>query len=143
MKVKIKKVSDLAIVPEYKTEGAAGCDLHSIEEVVIKPNSTVLIKTGLQFEIPEGFFMLLAPRSSLVMKNNLDMPNSIGIIDSDYRGEVLIALRNLGMENVIIEKGERIAQLLIMSSNKAEFELVENLNESLRGSSGFGSTGKF
>lgn len=143
MKVKIKKLSKEAVIPEYKTPGAAGCDISSIEEVVIDPGESKFIKTGISIECPEGYFFLIAPRSSLVLKNNLDVPNSVGIVDSDYRGEYLICLRNLGKEKVIIAKGERIGQLVFLPAIQVEFEEVDELSTTKRGEGGFGSTGNF
>jgi len=143
MKVKIKKVHADAIIPEYKTEGAAGCDITAVEEVTIKPNESFLVRTGLSIECPQGYFVMLAPRSSFVLKKNLDVPNSVGIIDSDYRGEILMSLRNLGTEDAVIEKGERIGQILFIPVVQADFEVVEELTETQRGAGGFGSTGKF
>mgnify|MGYP002868003077 FL=1 len=143
MKVNIKKVHADAIIPEYKTEGAAGCDVIAVEEVIIKPNESFLVRTGLSIECPQGYFVLLAPRSSFVLKKHLDVPNSVGIIDSDYRGEILMSLRNLGTEDAVIEKGERIGQVLLMPVVQADFEVVDELTETQRGTGGFGSTGKF
>mgnify|MGYP001258170051 CR=1 FL=1 len=143
MKVKIKKVHADAIIPEYKTEGAAGCDITAVEEVTIKPNESFLVRTGLSIESPQGYFVMLAPRSSFVLKKHLDVPNSVGIIDSDYRGEILMSLRNLGTEDAVIEKGERIGQILFIPVVQADFEVVEELTETQRGAGGFGSTGKF
>lgn len=143
MKVKIKKVHPDAKVPEYKTESAAGCDIHSIEEVKIKPGESALIRTGLAFEFENGYFAMIAPRSSFALKNNLDVPNSVGICDSDYRGEYLMAIRNLGTKEAIVEKHERIGQIVFVPFVQAQFEEVENLGETQRGTGGFGSTGKF
>lgn len=143
MKVKIKKVHPDAIIPEYKSASAAGCDIHSIEEVKIKPGESVLIRTGLAFEFDDGYFAMIAPRSSFALKNNLDVPNSVGICDSDYRGEYLMAIRNIGTTEVIVEKHERIAQIVFVPFAQAQFEEVENLGETQRGTKGFGSTGKF
>jgi dUTP pyrophosphatase len=142
MKVKIKKVNPDAITPEYKTDGSAGCDIHVIEEVVIKPKETILLKTGLSLEFSNNYLVMLVPRSSFCMKNNLDIPNSIGIGDSDYRGEYLFAVRNLGDSEVRIKKHERIAQFVFFKVEKAEFEEVKDLEDTERGEGGFGSTGK-
>jgi len=129
--------------PEYKSEEAAGADMYSIEEVVIKPSELVMIKTGIATEIPDGYFGMLAPRASFCLKLHLDMPHSVGIIDSDYRGEILVPLRNLGKEKVVIAKGERIAQLIIIPYLKVKYVESKKLNTTVRGKGGFGSTGKF
>jgi dUTP pyrophosphatase len=143
MKVKVKKLHEHAKVPEFKTLGAAGCDLYSVEETIIKSGELVYIKTGLAFEIPQGAFGMVLPRSSFCFKFNLDMPHSAGVIDSDYRGEVLVVFRNLGKEDVKIDKHERVAQFIFFSYSSPSFEEVDELNETDRGTGGFGSTGKF
>lgn len=142
MKIKIKLTSDEAEKPEYKTIGSVGADLSTIEKYTINPLEVLLLRTGLIVEIPENFFGMIAPRSSIVLKNHLDMPNSVGIIDSDYRGELLIPLRNLGTKPFTIEKGERIAQLIILPYVKGEFYQTTDLSKTARGVGGFGSTGK-
>lgn len=143
MKVKIKRVHPDAKIPEYKTSGAAGCDIYTIEKVNIKPGESLMLRTGLAFEFPKNYFLMIAPRSSFALKNNLDIPNSIAIGDADYRGEYLLAVRNLGGKEITIEKHERIGQVLFIPIEHAEFLEVEELTESKRGSGSFGSTGKF
>jgi dUTP pyrophosphatase len=143
MKVKIKKLHRDAKIPEYKSVNAAGCDIYALEETVIKPRESVLVRTGIAIEFDKGYFAILAPRSSFALKNNLDIPNSIGIGDSDYRGEYLMAIRNLGDKEVIVEKHERIGQFIFVPFVQARFEEVESLGDTQRGSGGFGSSGKF
>ena len=143
MKVKIKKVHPEAKIPEYKTKGAAACDVYSLEEVKIKPGESAMLRTGVAFEFPQGYFLMLAPRGSFALKKHLDMPNSVAIGDSDYRGEYLMPVRNLGTEETVVEKHERIGQILFIPIEQAEFEEVDELGETERGSGSFGSTGKF
>lgn len=143
MNVKVKKLNPEAKLPVYMTNGAAACDLFCVASATIAPGEMVYFKTGLAFEIPSGFYMSISPRSSFCFKMHLDMPNSPAVIDEDYRGEVLIAFRNNGSEEVTIDAGERIAQAAFLAYNKAEFQEVEELSDTERGSGGFGSTGKF
>lgn len=143
MKVKIKKVHADAKIPERKSKAAAGFDIYSIEETVIKPGESAMIRTGVALEFPEDVLVIVAPRSSFALKKNLDVPHSIGIGDSDYRGEYLLPLRNLGKEDAIIEKHERIGQFVFLYKLDIEFEEVDELEDTERGTGGFGSTGKF
>jgi len=143
VKIKYIKTDKESKTPEYKSEEAAGADMYSIEEVTINPSELVMIKTGIATEIPKGYFGMLAPRASFCLKLHLDMPHSVGIIDSDYRGEILVPLRNLGKEKVVIAKGERIAQLIIIPYLKVKYVESKKLNTTVRGKGGFGSTGKF
>jgi len=139
--IKVQKIHPDAKFPEYKTPGAAAADVYSIEEVTIKPGEVVFIKTGLTLELPKGTFMMILPRSSLCLKQHLDMPHSIGLLDEDYRSELMIVYRNIGSENVTLEKSERIAQLLIGNYVKVNY-IDGELSDSER-KGGFGSTGKF
>lgn len=143
MKVKIKKLHPDAKIPERKSKAAAGFDIYCIEETKIMPGESAMIKTGIALEFPEDMLVIIAPRSSFVLKNHLDVPHSIGIGDSDYRGEYLLPLRNLGSEEVIIERHERIGQFVFLNKVDVEFEEVDELEDSERGAGGFGSTGKF
>jgi len=143
VKIKYIKTDKESKTPEYKSEEAAGADMYSIEEVTINPSELVMIKTGIATEIPKGYFGMLAPRASFCLKLHLDMPHSVGIIDSDYRGEILVPLRNLGKEKVVIAKGERIAQLIIIPYLKVKYVESKKLNTTVRGKGRFGSTGKF
>jgi dUTP pyrophosphatase len=143
MKVKIKKLHPDAVIPKYATPGSAGFDLVAIEDVTIWPNTSELVKTGLSVEIPDGFEMQVIPRSGLSLKTSLRIANSPGCIDSDYRGEVcVIAWNSLVGSSIFIKKGDRIAQGKIAPIVQAEFEEVEELSDTKRGSGGFGSTGK-
>ena len=142
MKLKIKKLSSDAIIPAYQSELAAGFDLHSVEEYVLKPNERKLIKTGLAFEIEEGYEVQIRPRSGLAFKHGITVLNSPGTIDADYRGEIMVLLINLGDEEFEIKKGERIAQAVIAPVIQAEFVEVDELSITKRGKGGFGSTGR-
>jgi dUTP pyrophosphatase len=142
MVLKIKKLNPDAIIPAYQSEEAAGFDLHSIEDVILKPGERKLIKTGLAFEIEKGFEIQIRPRSGLAYKHGITVLNSPGTIDSDYRGEIKVLLINLGNESFEIKKGDRIAQAVVAPVVQAEFEEVEILSDTKRGSGGFGSTGK-
>ena len=142
MKLKIKKLSNEAVIPAYQTELAAGFDLHSIEDYVLKRKEKKLIKTGLAFEIEPGFEVQIRPRSGLAYKHGITVLNTPGTIDADYRGEIMVLLINLGEEDFEIKKGERIAQAIIAPVVQAEIIEVEELSVTKRGEKGFGSTGK-
>lgn len=140
--VKIKKISDRATVPTYGTSSSAGADLYSaMDEVTVAPHSTVLVKTGIAMEIPEGFAGLIYARSGLASKRALAPANKVGVIDSDYRGEIMVALHNHSDEPQTVAAGERIAQLIITPYVSAIFEETDELSDTVRGSGGFGSTG--
>ena len=141
--VKIKKLNDNAKIPTYGTEFAAGADLYACidGECTIKSGETKLIKTGISIEVPTGYAGLIYARSGLASKKGLAPANKVGVIDSDYRGEVMVALHNHSSEDKTIEPMERIAQLVIAPYLKAIFEEVDNLDDTTRGSGGFGSTG--
>ena len=143
MKVKIKKLCPEAIMPSYQSAGAAGADLYALidGDVVIKKSQTVLIKTGISMQIPEGYVGLIFARSGLATKMGLAPANKVGVIDSDYRGEIMVALHNHGENDATVKAGERIAQLVIVPYLTAEFEEGE-LDSTERGEGGFGSTGK-
>ncbi len=140
----IKKLDEKAKIPVYGTEEAAGFDLYGIneEEVTIKAHETVLIKTGLGMEIPKGYAGLIFARSGLATKKGLAPANCVGIVDADYRGEVMVALHNHTNEDKTIEPFERIAQMVIMPYLKVNFQEVQELTDTKRGNNGFGSTGK-
>ena len=142
-KVEIKKLNENAIVPTYGTEFSAGADLYAIVDgsVTIEPGETKMIGTGLAFAIPEGLVGLIFARSSLGTKKGLAPANKVGVIDSDYRGEVRVVLHNHGNVAQTIENGERIAQIAFVPYYAAEFSVVGELSETLRGEGGFGSTG--
>lgn len=141
--VKIKKLNNNAIIPTYGTEFSAGADLYAcIEEPVsLAPGETVLIKTGLSMEIPAGYAGLVYARSGLATKKGLAPANKVGVIDADYRGEIMVALHNHSNTTAVIESGERIAQMVITPFLMANFITVDELEETLRGTGGFGSTG--
>lgn len=130
-------------LPEYETAGSAGMDMRAslAEPVMIKPLQRVLIPTGLFIELPDGYEAQVRPRSGLAIKKGLSVLNSPGTIDSDYRGEIKVILINLSNESVIVNTGERIAQLVIAKYEKAEFTEVNDLSGSERGTGGFGHTG--
>ena len=140
--VKVLKLNSDAMIPEYKTNGSAGFDLRTTETMLLAPKETYIFKTGLAFEIPEGYEMEIRPRSGLSAKTKLRVANSPGTIDSDYRGEVGIIIDNIGNEPITIQAGERIAQGVIKEVIKAKFIEVSELSITERGKGGFGSTGK-
>ncbi len=144
MKLRIKKLNENARIPTYGTEFSAGADLYALLEndVTILPRETYLIKTGISLEIPEGYVGLIYPRSGLATKKGLAPANKVGVIDSDYRGEIMVALFNHGKEAQKIENGERVAQIVITPYIQAEFEETDFLTETERNSGGFGSTGR-
>ena len=144
MEVKIRKLCEKAVVPTYGSEYSAGADLYACEEntVTIAPHETILIHTGLSVEIPEGFGGFIYARSGLASKKGLAPANKVGVVDADYRGEVMVALHNHSEVSQTIEPGERVAQLVIAPFLKAEFTVAEELSSTARGESGFGSTGK-
>lgn len=143
IRVRVKKLREDAVIPEYKTPGAAGFDLVAAEDVTINAGETVTVPTGLAFEIPEGYELQIRPRSGLSLKTPLRIANSPGTIDSDYRGEVKIIVTNTGQcdDYYNIYKGDRIAQGVIVPVMRAEFKEVDELSETSRGYGGFGSTG--
>ncbi len=142
MKIRIKKISENAILPRYGSDMAAGADLCALAGAEIAPGETVLIRTGLSLEIPEGYAGLIYARSGLASKRGLAPANKVGVIDADYRGEVLVALHNHSSLPASLEAGERIAQLVITPFLRVEFEPSDELSETERGAGGFGSTGR-
>ena len=143
--MKIKKLDEKAIVPTRGSEYAAGYDLYAVfeeEKITIWPHDTIIIDTGWSMEIPEGYFGAIFARSGLAAKQGLRPANCVGVIDSDYRGPVKVALHNDTQEHQIVHQGDRIAQLVIMPYKSIEFEEVEELDDTTRGEGGFGSTGK-
>ena len=144
MKVRYKKTDERAHIPTYGTEFSAGADLYNLEgvDVEIAPHSTVMVKLGLQLEIPEGYAGLVFARSGLASKRGLAPANKVGVIDADYRGEIMVALHNHTDRTQTVEGGERVAQLAIVPFLKAEFEEADELSDTVRGVGGFGSTGK-
>jgi dUTP pyrophosphatase len=142
MKVKIINQSKHAL-PTYETSASAGLDVraNSDQPILIHPFERALVKTGLFLEIPLGYECQVRPRSGLALKKGITVLNSPGTIDADYRGEVGVILINLSQETVVIESGERIAQLIFAKVEQAEWNEVETLSETERGEGGFGSTG--
>lgn len=143
MLVAVKKLHPDAILPTYGSEFSAGADLYALteSELVFCPNETKFVRTGLAVEIPEGYVGLIYARSGLASKRGLAPANKVGVVDSDYRGEVMVALHNHSREEQRVAPGERIAQLVIAPYLKAEFSEREELSETVRGEGGFGSTG--
>jgi dUTP pyrophosphatase len=127
----------------YQTSGAAGLDLKYIgkEPIVIPSGENKLVPTGLQMEIPDGFYLAIHPRSGLAAKHNITLGNAVGVVDSDYRGEIQAIIYNAGKDDFIINEGDRIAQAVLMKHEKVKFDFVNELNETERGEGGFGSTG--
>ncbi len=141
MKLKIKKVADNAIIPEYQSSGASGFDLHSIESAIVRPNETRLFSTGLAMSIPDGFEAQIRPRSGLSLKTGIRIANAPGTVDSDYRGEWKVIIENSSNKAVQIEEGDRIAQAVIQKVYKPKLMEVDSLDETERAEAGFGSTG--
>lgn len=143
MKLKIQRLSNNRILPEYKTKGAAGMDLSAAinEPVLLKPLARTLIPTGIKIELEHGYEAQIRPRSGLSIKHGITLINCVGTIDEDYRGEVCIPVVNLSSEDYTIMPNERIAQMVISKVNQAEIEVVTELTETERNEGGFGSTG--
>lgn len=127
--------------PEYATDQAAGLDIRANVEAILKPMERSVVKTGLRIALPEGFEAQIRPRSGLASKHGVTVLNSPGTIDSDYRGELAVILINLGADDFVIQKGDRIAQMVIAPVCRAKIKVVDVLNETSRGEGGFGSTG--
>ena len=143
MKINIKKLNDNAIIPTYGSEYAAGADLYACidEDLTILPAETRLIKTGLAIELPIGYAAFIYARSGLASKRGLAPANKVGVVDCDYRGEIMVALHNHSNTEQVVAKGERIAQMVIAPYITAEFNVVDELSDTARGAGGFGSTG--
>ena len=146
MKLYVKKLEPCAIVPTYGSAGAAGADLYSLpapagEDTTLLPGETKFIHTGIAAAIPEGYVGLVCARSGLASKRGLAPANKVGVIDSDYRGEIMVALHNHSASSQTVAAGDRIAQLLIMPVLQVELTLADELDDTARGAGGFGSTG--
>ena len=143
-KIAVKKLDERAVLPTYGSKFSAGADLYALceEELVFAPNETKLVHTGLAMEIPEGFAGLIYARSGLALKRGLAPANKVGVVDSDYRGEIMVALHNHSEVEQKIQPSERIAQLVIAPFLKAEFSETQTLSDTVRGEGGFGSTGR-
>lgn len=144
MQLQIKRLEGNNLeLPKYKTEGSAGMDLTACidENIILKPLERKLIKTGIAIALPNNYEAQVRPRSGLALKNGISVLNTPGTIDADYRGEIGVILINLSNEDFVVERGMRIAQLVISPIVQAELVEVEELDETLRGQGGFGSTG--
>ncbi len=147
IKIKVKRISEKfkdVELPRYSTEGSAGMDVRAAVDkpIFIEPGGIVLVPTNLSFEIPEGYELQVRPRSGLAIKHGIGVLNSPGTIDSDYRGELKIILFNFGNSTFEINRGDRIAQLVVGKHYQAELTESEHLNPTVRGQGGFGHTGK-
>lgn len=142
--IAVKKLDERATLPTYGSEFAAGADLYALtdEEIVFQPDETKLVHTGLAMEIPEGYAGLIYARSGLATKRGLAPANKVGVVDSDYRGEIMVALHNHSNTEQRIAPSERIAQLVVTPFLKASFEEADALSDTVRGVGGFGSTGR-
>ena len=141
--IAVKKLDERAVLPTYGSEFSAGADLYALadEEIVIRAGETKLIRTGLAMEIPEGYAGLIYARSGLASKRGLAPANKVGVVDADYRGEVMVALHNHSNTEQKVAPFERIAQLVVAPFLKATFTQAEELSDTVRGVGGFGSTG--
>ena len=142
--LKIEKLPHNKVLPEYKTEGAAGMDLCAAidEPITLKPLERTLIPTGLKIELEHGYEAQIRPRSGLSIKHGISLINCVGTIDEDYRGEVCVPIVNISNEAYTIQPDERIAQMIIAKYEQAKIEVVTELSDTERGEGGFGSTGK-
>ncbi len=143
--IKVKKLNNLAKMPSRGSSDAAGYDLYAAikERIGIRPHETVKIGTGLSFELPEGTFAAIFARSGIATKRGLRPANCVGICDSDYRGEYIVALHNDTEESQFIEPGERIAQMILLPFVEMSFNEVDELSDTVRGAVGFGGSGRF
>ena len=144
MNIKVKKLTETAKLPAYGTDQAAGADIFAdiSDEQTVSPGGTVMIPCGIALEIPRGYAGFVFARSGLASREGLAPANKVGVIDSDYRGEIMVALHNHSMEKRTVKPGERIAQLVIMPVEQFRFEESPELSDTKRGTGGFGSTGK-
>ena len=129
-------------LPSYATPASAGVDLHAVEKHILQPGERALIPTGIRIAIPVGYEAQIRPRSGLALKHGITLPNSPGTIDADYRGEIQVIMQNLGNAPFVIEPGDRIAQMVIAPVSQVSWVESDALEETERGSGGFGSTGK-
>lgn len=141
--VNVKKVKENAVIPTYGSQFAAGADLYACldNDVTINPNDTVMIPTGIAVEIPVGYAGLIYARSGIATKRGLAPANKVGVIDSDYRGEIMVALHNHSNTAQVVSKNERVAQMVITPFLAVKFNETDELDETARGEGGFGSTG--
>lgn len=141
--IRIKKLDERAVVPTYGSQYSAGADLYAVldADLTIEPSKTYLVHTGLAMEIPEGFGGFIFARSGLASKKGLAPANKVGVVDADYRGEIMVALHNHSDAPQTISHGERIAQMVFLPFLKGDFKVCDELSETVRGEGGFGSTG--
>ncbi|SIN59709.1 dUTP pyrophosphatase [Parasphingorhabdus marina DSM 22363] len=141
--IAVKRLPDAGDLPlpSYETSGSAGMDVRAAETASIAPGKRALVGTGFAFAIPEGYEVQVRPRSGLALKKGVSVLNTPGTIDSDYRGEIKVILANLGEEPFVVERGDRIAQIVVAPVQRGNLVEVESLDETARGSGGFGSTG--
>lgn len=144
LEVRIKKLNENATVPTYGSQYAAGADLYACldENLTVEPGETRFVKTGIAAEIPMGYAGFIFARSGLACKRDLAPANKVGVVDCDYRGEIMVALHNHGKTAQTLEHGERIAQMVFMPYAAAQFEEAQELSDTVRGGGGFGSTGR-
>lgn len=142
MKVKFKKLDERAKRPEYGSENANGADLFALNDYTIEPGKTVKIQTGIALELNDEYAGFIMARSGMACNRGLAPANKVGLIDTDYRGEIIVALHNHGEETQTVNAGDKVAQLVIIRLPQATFIEVEELDETKRGDGGFGSTGK-
>ena len=141
MTVKFRKIDPAAILPSYAHPGDAGMDVRSVEELVVEPGGRKLVRTGLVMMLPPGYEAQVRPRSGLALKNGVTVLNTPGTIDEGYRGEVGVILANFGAEPFRVEKGAKIAQIVIAPCTRAAIVETTEIDETARGTGGFGSTG--
>ena len=146
MVLKVKRLTETAILPTFGDPDAAGCDLYADlngeNSIIVRPESLVAISTGIACEFPEGYFGMVVPRSSVGTKRGLVLANTVGIIDNSYRGDIMMIFRNASDDTQEIHHGERLAQMILLPYVKYSIEDTDTLSETERGEGGFGSTGK-
>ena len=141
MRIPLKRLDPNLPIPRHAHEGDGGVDLHATEATTLAPGERTMMPTGIAIAIPEGFAGLVVPRSGLAARQGISIVNAPGLVDSGYRGELKVILVNLGAEPVDVERGDRIAQLVIVAVETQEYVEVDELPDSVRGEGGFGSTG--
>ena len=142
MKLKVKKLNPEARIPGYAHEGDSGMDLYSVENTTIEPGERKTVKTGLAISLPKGFEAQVRPKSGLASNSGITVLNTPGTVDSCYRGEIMVIMANLGKQPYKVEKGKKIAQMVIARVEEAEVEETDKLDETTRSDGGFGSTGQ-
>ena len=142
MQIKFKKLCEEAVIPEYQTTGSAGMDIRTIEDYRLMPSERHIFKTGLAVAVEDGYEVQVRARSGLSARDGVTVINGVGTIDADYRGEIGVALINHNIMPVLINAGDRIAQLVVNKIEQPEIVVVNELGETIRGTGGFGSTGK-